>query len=216
MTEMFAGYSITRSQQELEAFIDQARREYDTLAGAIAPVDEKIANLQRDWHPRSAHFWGEALYRDIPPIREAARACSLLFDKGQSHVTPIPIVIYTTLPGFIGYLHHIDSVIEEAGILLTVYLQTPRPSSVEGQIRERQRLMRALQKVSRATHNAIDEALGRLSQAPQKQVRLLTPTMPTEPGQNQPSAACQKPGRQTSQHLPTLQIGPQKDGKEGA
>lgn len=183
MTEIL-GYTITQSQEALEIFIAQAHQEYEALDRTIVPVDEKIKELQKDWHPRPSRFWHQILYTHIPAIREATAAVFLLFDRKQSKITPLPIIISGMSIGYIFDLNQINSEIEEVGILLTAYLSTPTSSSVEHQIRERQRFMRALQKLSGAVHDAKAKGCARLKEATKEQVRLLARAEP----QDNPSA----------------------------
>ena len=167
------GYDTTNAMEALAAFIALADKEYAALEQAIGPVDEKIADLQRDWDPRPLAFWSGVLRKSIPAIRGATASCLDLFGRKRSQETPIPLIMSATSMVYACDLHCIKEKIEEAGILLTAYLCTPESKSVETRIRERQRMMRALQQLSKVVHEAVDNGRLKLKSAPEEQRKLL-------------------------------------------
>jgi len=171
------GYNTTNTMEALAAFIANASVQYEALEHAIAPVDEKITDLQKDWEPRPLSFWSEILGKSIPAIREATASCLSLFDPKRSQETPIPIVMCARHLSYTCNLSHIEEQIEQSGILLTAYrLNVAEGLSVEKQIRERQRLMRALLALSQVIHKAIDDGRMTLKSAPEEQRKILCPS----------------------------------------
>jgi hypothetical protein len=65
--------------------------------------------------------------------------------------------------------------INEAGILLTTYLRSSTRQSMETQIRERQRILHALEQLSKAGHEAVDQGRANLKGASEEQRKLLRP-----------------------------------------
>jgi hypothetical protein len=180
------GYDTTATMEALTAFIAQVSAQYEALEQAIAPVDEKIADLQKDWDPRPLAFWSEVLRKSIPAIRSATTGCLDLFGKKRSQATPVPIIICATSPGYTCDLHCIEEKIEEAGILLTAYLRTPESESMETRIRARQRMMRALQQLSKVVHEAVDNGRLKLKSAPEEQRKFLCHPMRQAPKESEP------------------------------
>ena len=96
----------------------------------------------------------------------------------------MPIVICATSISYRCDLHLINDKLEEAGIRLTAYLRTPaaylrtfeNESAAEKQIRERQRIMHALEELSKAVHEAVDKGRVHLMSTPEEQQKLLYPS----------------------------------------
>jgi hypothetical protein len=149
------GYETTKDREALAAFMAEALAQYQVLAQQGAAVDEKIEDLRKDWEPRPPSFWSPVLKTTLPAIRQAADTCLGLFDKKRSQERPVLPAIWLTS---IVDLHSIEGKVEEAGILLTAYLRSSPRRSVEAQIRERQRILQALEQVSQAVHEAYDNA----------------------------------------------------------
>ncbi len=175
MTEIL-GYHTANTMEALAAFMGEVLAQYEALEQAIAPIDEKVEGLQKDWEPRPLSFWSEVLQTGIAEVRQATATCLGLFDKKRSHERAVPLIICATSISYTGDLHYVKERLEEAGILLTAYLHTSaRTVSVEQHIRERQRMMRALQEVSEAVHEAVDKGRVTLKSAPEEQRRLFGP-----------------------------------------
>src|SRR5947207_1902475 len=113
MTEIL-GYETTNAMETLATFVGLVSAQYDALEQAIAPVDEKIADLQKDWDPRPLAFWSEVLRKSLPAIRAATTGCLNLFGKKRSQTTPVPIIICATSIGYTCDLYCIEEKIEEA------------------------------------------------------------------------------------------------------
>ena len=111
---------------------------YETLEQAMVPIDEKIAILQKNWAPRDYKFWQQVM------------TCIM-----DTHL----VLAQATIPPVGGYresLGEIGDCTDEAGILLTVLLMThdTTASALEERIRQRQRVMKALEKLSETVHQA--------------------------------------------------------------
>jgi hypothetical protein len=168
------GYETTKDREALAAFMAEALTEYEALEQAIAAVDEQIEDLKQDWEPRELSFWSKILRTFLPAIRKATARCLNLFGKKRSQAVPVPLIICGTHIGYTCDLHCIHDQIEEAGILLTSYLCTPLSNlSVETRDSQRQRLLRALEQLSQAVHEAVDKGRVKLKDAPQEQCTLL-------------------------------------------
>lgn len=174
MTEIL-GFETAIDERTLAQFLASAHQAYQKLEEAITPIDKQIADVQKDWDPRLASFWKAAL-QEIQTTRSAAADCINLFDCEQSQEVPVPIIISATSIAYLSGLHNVNAKIEEAGILLTAYIQSSGSPSIEKDIRERQRLLWALKELSEAVHKAANKARAKLNEAPEVQRQLLVPT----------------------------------------
>ncbi len=78
------GYETTKDMEALTAFIARAEAEYEALALAIEPVDEKIKDLNKDWELHPFSFWSSVLKTTLPVIRQATTTCLDLFSRKGS------------------------------------------------------------------------------------------------------------------------------------
>lgn len=100
------------------------------------------------------------------------------FDREHSQEAPVPLIISATSIAYRSRLHIVNEDIEEVGILLTVSISSLHDASTEEQIRERQRLLCALQRLSEVVHEAANTARVKLEEAPEAQRKLLIPAPP--------------------------------------
>ena len=100
---------------------------------------------------------------------------------------PIPFILDSavTINNYTCNLRCIGEKVEEAGILLTAYLHTKVCTSIEKQIRERQRMMHALLALSQAVHDAVDDGRLRLKRASEEHRKLFSGT-PHQTPEHQP------------------------------
>jgi hypothetical protein len=100
-----------------------------------------------------------------------------LFSPRGSQWKSVPPIIFGTGLACIVNFHSIEAKVEEAGILLTAYLRSSSSlysgtrRHVEAQIRERQCLLRALEQVSQAVHDAVDNGRLKLKSMPEEQCK---------------------------------------------
>ena len=165
---------VTEDPAALEAFIAQCREQYTALEQAIDPIVVTVADLQRDWKPRLEHYWLAKLDA-LLSLRNATHATFQLFDQNQgSQEAPIPAIFYGTNMGYTNSLHLVEGEIEEAGILLTSYIEVC-DSHQEQHLRQRQRVLVALKEVVEVTRDTIQKGRTGLELAPQEQQQLLAP-----------------------------------------
>lgn len=168
------GYWVTDDLTVMETFLATARERYTTLEQVLEPIAAAVIDLESDWKPRWKEYWTPKLTA-LASVRAATQAVLQVFEREQSSRTaPIPLIITATSLGYRCDLHTVESKIEEAGILMTSYLEVCT-SQKEQDIRQRQRVLKALQAVVKASREAITEGRGELEQAPREQQKLLTP-----------------------------------------
>nr|MBA2676812.1 hypothetical protein [Ktedonobacteraceae bacterium] len=92
----------------------------------------------------------------------------------SSEQAPVPVIFYGATMGYTIPLRLIEGRIEEVGILLTSYIEVC-DSHQEQHLRQRQRVLQALQEVVETTRDAIHKGRTGLEQAPQEQQQLLAP-----------------------------------------
>lgn len=174
MLDTIMGYYVTDAPDVLEGFLIQGRERYTAIEQALEPIKATVADLEGDWKPRWASYW-QAKTADLTTLRTATQAALQLFDREQSsQAAPTPIIFSATSIAYKFGLHTIQSKIEEAGILLTTYIEVSA-SRQEKHIRQRQRVLKALQDVVKATREAVSEGRTTLNQASQEQQKLLAP-----------------------------------------
>ena len=174
------GYWVTDHPQVLEAFVAQARERYLAMEQALEPLAATVRNLEGDWKPRWAYYWNAKL-KELTVLRAANQAALQLFDQDQSsQAAPIPLIISGTALGYRGAFHTIESEIEEAGILITSYIEVS-DSHKEQHLRQRQRVLNALQEVVKQTRKAIGKGRAKLIEDTEKQQKLMT--MAPQPAQ---------------------------------
>jgi len=166
------GYWVTDDPAAaLEAFVVQVRGRYNALEQALEPIEATVRNLEGDWKPRWEQYWNAKL-KDLTALRAANQAALQVFDKDSSSRTaPIPLIIAGTSLGYRCALHTIVSEIEEAGVLITSYIEVSE-SRKEQHIRQRQRVLQALQEVVKETRSAINEGRDKLVEDIEKQRKM--------------------------------------------
>ena len=172
------GYWVTDHPLVLETFVAQAREQYLAMEQALEPLVATVRNLEGDWNPRWAYYWNAKL-KELTVLRTANQAALQMFDKDQSSQTaPMPLIIAGTALGYRCAFHTIESEIEEAGILITSYIEVSE-SHKEQHIRQRQRVLKALQEVVKETRDAIGKGRTKLIEDTEQQQKLMTP-QPTQ------------------------------------
>ena len=136
------------------AVLARAQERYTALEQSLHPLVATVSDLEGDWNPRLTKYWNATL-RDLTAVRTATQGVFQMFDWDQSrHAAPIPHVL--TSFGHTIRLLIAQSKIEEAGILLTSYIQVCG-SHEEHHLHQRQRVLKALQEVVKVTRDAIQE-----------------------------------------------------------
>lgn len=156
--DTFLGAWVTDDPEVMSAFLAQGHVRYAALQQACAPIKEAIEELQRDWQPREQHYWQNILDQ-LSPLRKAMHACRALFAREQnSEMHPLPMAFAANLTYRYGWnLNGVEEKIENAGILLTI--QSATPSSLdEAHIRQRQRVLRALEALHEVVLKATTDA----------------------------------------------------------
>lgn len=167
------GYWVTDDPMVLEGFVAHVQEHYDALEQALEPIAATVRNLESDWKPRWNQYWNAKL-KDLTALRAANQAELQVFDKEQrSRTVPIPLIIAGTSLGYRCPLHSVESQIEEAGILITSYIDVC-DSHQEQHLRQRQRVLNALQEVVKETRKAIKEGRDKLVEDSGKQQKLVS------------------------------------------
>jgi len=170
--DQIMGYWVTDDPAVLAAFVALVRERYNALEQALEPIEATVRNLEGDWKPRWEQYWNVKL-KDLTALRAANQAALQVFDKDSSSRTaPIPLIIAGTSLGYRCALHTIASEIEEAGVLITSYMKVSE-SHQEPHIRQRQRVLNALQEVVKETRSAINEGRDKLIEDSGKQQKLM-------------------------------------------
>lgn len=196
-------YWVTDDPTVLDAFVAQVQERYNALEQALEPIAATVRNLEGDWKPRWESYWNAKL-KDLTVLRAANQAALQVFEKDSSSRTaPIPLIIAGTSLGYRCALQTIESEIEEAGVLITSYIEVSE-SHKEQHLRQRQRVLKALQEVVKETHSAINEGRDKLGKAAQEQQKLIAPQPVRKAKQKKPSASTRDAAVTTGQ--PSLQV----------
>ncbi len=167
-THKIMDYWVTDDPAVLDAFIVHVRERYTALEQALEPITVTVNDLERDWKPRWEHYW-QTKMAALLSLRTAAHAALQVFDREQSSEDmPIPIIFAGISLGYRFGLHTVESKIEEAGILLTSYIEVCS-SHEEQHLRQRQRVLNALQEVVKATREATNEGRDKLAEDSREQ-----------------------------------------------
>lgn len=175
------GYWVSDDPAVLEAFLKNMREWYDILDQTREPITKTIRNLDQDWKPRWAEYWKRVI-QELGPLREAERGCLFALAREQScESIPAPLVLAATSIMYIAPLNTLEAKIEDAGILMTAYIEMS-DSHQEKHLRQRQAVLKALRAVDVAAQEAVfDGRTTELNQALQEQQKLLTPRqLPSE------------------------------------
>ena len=165
---------VTEDPAALEAFVATGREHYAALEQALEPLATTVTDLKRDWKPRWKGYWKLKLTA-LLSLRTATQATFEMFDREQSsEEAPVPVIFYGANMGYTIPLSLVGGRIEEAGILLTSYIEVCE-SHQEQHLRQRQRVLVVLQEVVEFTHDAIQKGRTGLELAPQEQQQLLAP-----------------------------------------
>lgn len=162
---------VTNDPDVLQAFLAQGRERYRAIEQALEPLAVTVVDLKGDWDPRQVKYWTANLDA-LLALRTAAQETSQLFDpKQSSQEHPVPLIFSgtnwcATIP-----LRLVGKKIEEAGIVLTSYLEVS-DSYLEEHLQQRQRVLERLQAVVEATREAVSKGRAELDQAPVLHVRL--------------------------------------------
>jgi phytoene/squalene synthetase len=122
------------------------------------------------------------------------------------------VIITATSISYRCDLHTVESKIEEAGILLTAYLEVCT-SQKEHHIRQRQKVLKALQAVVRATHEAIKDGRSALEQAPRRQQVLFTPR-PARQAKRKGTSVSIPDDAETMAEQPSLRVVRAEEGQQ--
>jgi len=202
--DKIGGYWVTDDPNVLDAFLVQARERYTAIEQALEPIAATVSDLERDWKPRWEAYWKRKLTA-LLSLRAATHATFQLFDREQnSRENPVPAMFYETNVCYTIPLRLVLNKIEEAGILLTSYIEVSN-SHQEQHLRQRQRVLKALQKVVSSVREVIGKGHAELDRATQEQKKLLTPRR-TRRSKQKATPASTTDDAETAEGQPSLHV----------
>ena len=195
---------VSEDPHVMETFLTTARERYTALEQALDPIVAAVSDLEKDWKPRWKEYWTPKLVA-LASVRVATQVALQVFEREQStQAAPLPVIITATSISYRCDLHTVENKIEEAGILLTAYLEVCT-SQKEQHIRQRQKVLKALQAVVNATHAAIKDGRSALEQAPRRQQELFTPR-PARQAKRKGTSVSLSDDAETRAEPPLLQV----------
>jgi hypothetical protein len=167
MLERWCGHYTTDEPEALTAFLARAHTCYHALSASLAPLRERLTDLEGDWQPRAQASWQETIAR-VTAVRAALQEILALFDPAQSTPAhPTPLLIAMTAAEAYGERWAVQEALDEALILLTAYLPHCH-SQEERSLRLRQRVVAALRALLLTGADAVQCGQRKLAKAPEE------------------------------------------------